>query len=200
MPNFIQALTLLHANDSINLERLEMIGDSLLKFIASAHVFTHFPLMHEGQLTAIRTRLICNKHLFQLGAKKGLPAYLAGCYFYPQTSYLPPGTQLGRNPQKVAGKNPHQEAHTNHTHSFLGDKSVADCVEALIGGYFVSGGIDGALRLMEWVGLKAPTSAKEVSVPYKPLRELPNAIPKYPSGPQGLLASTRELYKILGYE
>lgn len=40
-------------------------------------------------------------------------------------------------------------------HRWLGSKTIADCVEALIGAYYVSGGLAAALYVMKWLGVDA---------------------------------------------
>ena len=39
------------------------------------------------------------------------------------------------------------------TQHSIPDKSIADCVEALIGAYLISSGAKGALRFMQWLGM-----------------------------------------------
>lgn len=38
-------------------------------------------------------------------------------------------------------------------HRWMGSKTIADCVEALIGAYYVGGGLNAALHLMKWFGI-----------------------------------------------
>lgn len=38
-------------------------------------------------------------------------------------------------------------------HRWMGSKTIADCVEALIGAYYVGGGLDAALHFMKWCGI-----------------------------------------------
>ncbi|KAK7853798.1 endoribonuclease dicer like protein 3 [Quercus suber] len=40
-------------------------------------------------------------------------------------------------------------------HRWMSSKTIADCVEALIGAYYVGGGIIAALHLMKWLGIDA---------------------------------------------
>jgi dsRNA-specific ribonuclease len=50
----LQALTMSNANDGINLERLETVGDSFLKFSVTTHLFLSYPDVHEGKLSYLR--------------------------------------------------------------------------------------------------------------------------------------------------
>ncbi|KAL2236099.1 UNVERIFIED_CONTAM: Endoribonuclease Dicer 3a [Sesamum indicum] len=40
-------------------------------------------------------------------------------------------------------------------HRWMGSKTISDCVEALIGAYYVGGGLTAALSLMKWLGVEA---------------------------------------------
>jgi ribonuclease-3 len=55
-------------------ERLEFLGDAVLDFVAGAWLYKHFPEMAEGELTRMRSALVCTEQLaefaraFNLGA------------------------------------------------------------------------------------------------------------------------------------
>lgn len=49
------------------MERLELLGDSVLKYAVSAHLFMTFLNKHEGQLSSRRQETICNATLYRLG-------------------------------------------------------------------------------------------------------------------------------------
>lgn len=40
-------------------------------------------------------------------------------------------------------------------HRWMGSKTIADCAEALIGAYYVGGGLIAALYMMKWLGIDA---------------------------------------------
>lgn len=40
-------------------------------------------------------------------------------------------------------------------HRWMSSKTISDCVEALIGAYYVGGGLVAAVQLMKWLGLDA---------------------------------------------
>ena len=54
----LQAFTPKGANARYDLERLEFLGDSFLKFSTGEALFCHFPRHHEGKLTTQRMLLI----------------------------------------------------------------------------------------------------------------------------------------------
>jgi ribonuclease-3 len=44
-------------------ERLEFLGDAILDFVAGAWLYNHFPEMAEGELTRLRSALVCTEQL-----------------------------------------------------------------------------------------------------------------------------------------
>lgn len=54
----LQALTMSNANDGLNLERLETIGDSFLKYAITTYLFCTFENIHEGKLSHLRSRQV----------------------------------------------------------------------------------------------------------------------------------------------
>lgn len=57
-------------------ERLEFLGDAVLKLIASRYLYDRFPEYTEGELTKIRAILVSDKTLAHLAAKINLGKYL----------------------------------------------------------------------------------------------------------------------------
>lgn len=56
----LQALTMSNANDGINLERLETIGDSFLKYAITNYLYCTYDNVHEGKLSHIRSKQVNN--------------------------------------------------------------------------------------------------------------------------------------------
>lgn len=54
----LQALTMSNANDGINLERLETIGDSFLKFAITTYLYCTYDAVHEGKLSHLRSKQV----------------------------------------------------------------------------------------------------------------------------------------------
>ena len=44
-------------------ERLEYLGDAILEFVISEHLFTNYPDMEEGDMTKERSKLVCTEAL-----------------------------------------------------------------------------------------------------------------------------------------
>ena len=162
----LQALTPKGAKDSINLERLETLGDSFLKLSTSVFLFCDRPVDHEGKLTSSRARRVENFNLYQLANQRNITdlvfstAFEArqmwtppGFAFQEDTAFKPAGTENGNGTGDVLlNQVTDRERHYNYHR--VSDKGVADCVESLIGAYLVSGGIEAALRFLKWVGIK----------------------------------------------
>uniref|UniRef100_A0AC35TIS6 Endoribonuclease Dcr-1 n=1 Tax=Rhabditophanes sp. KR3021 TaxID=114890 RepID=A0AC35TIS6_9BILA len=100
----LQALTSSSANDGFNLERLETIGDSFLKFSVTDYLYHENDKMHEGNLSIYRSREVSNLKLYILGKKKCIPNLMITTKFEPQVNWLPPGyiTSDGFKPDFVA--------------------------------------------------------------------------------------------------
>ncbi|KER29170.1 hypothetical protein T265_13440, partial [Opisthorchis viverrini] len=214
--NVLQALTMSCSNDFINLERMETIGDSFLKFVATVHLYLTYPNAHEGKLSHMRSRVVCNSNLYRLGRAKNLQDRMIACKFGPYENWVPPGYVVRHDPRLVT-KTDHNSLQSPTRQSnkevnlniwstdtlmddevLLGmkvyteeikpidnfavsqwdpnspevvktqksvdhclvtiqqaipDKSIADCVEALIGCYLTARGERSALRLMRWFGI-----------------------------------------------
>jgi len=57
-------------------ERLEFLGDAVLKLLASRYLYNRFPEYPEGELTKIRAILVSDNTLAQIAAKINLDKYL----------------------------------------------------------------------------------------------------------------------------
>lgn len=89
--SLLEAFTTVKALEAVNLERLELLGDSLLKFASSLVVFaTSPPTTDEGLLTYARVAYISNSNLHRIAVRYGLFRYLAACAFKPDAMYTPP--------------------------------------------------------------------------------------------------------------
>ncbi|KAI5731860.1 hypothetical protein M8J77_017466 [Diaphorina citri] len=192
----LQALTMSNANDGINLERLETIGDSFLKYAITIFLYCTYPNVHEGKLSHLRSKQVSNYNLFKLGKQKVFGESMIATKFEPRDNWLPPGYFVPKyletalieagfpaslwnclslpnlkelSPEKVleiikqkcvdldctVDMNVQSVVPYNLvTQHSIPDKSIADCVEALIGAYLIECGPRGALLFMSWLGLK----------------------------------------------
>ncbi|KAG8181475.1 hypothetical protein JTE90_016563 [Oedothorax gibbosus] len=165
----LQALTAKSAGDEFNLERLEMIGDSFLKYVMSVKTYIKYTDFHEGWLTKFRSSLIQNLYLYQKATKKNLGQFLTVTGFDSKNNWLPPcyfaedkidenilikKTQNNQQVEKVFENLSNPNPSVYYTKHVISDKCIADSVEALIGLYLLTCGYQGALRFMQWFGLK----------------------------------------------
>ena len=169
----LEALTPRSANDAINLERLETLGDSFLKLSTSVHLFCVRPSASEGRLSAARARRVGNSNLFSLARQKGITEKILSRSFEPTQLWVPPCFSFNENDPNLAQhplcSTPPQsggdlsavcterrlsEVRKLYQSHRVTDKGVADCVESLLGAYLVSGGIEAGLKFMKWVGIK----------------------------------------------
>ncbi|TKY74840.1 Endoribonuclease Dicer-like 3 [Spatholobus suberectus] len=164
----LEALTTLRCSENFSMERLELLGDSVLKYVVSCHLFLKYPKKHEGQLSAGRSQAVCNSTLLRLGTDRKLQGYIRDSAFEPrrwvapgQLSIYAVGCGCGfetlevplefhtEDPKVVVGK------FCDKGHRWMCSKTIADCVEALIGAYYVGGGLFASLSVMKWLGIGA---------------------------------------------
>ncbi|XXG48939.1 hypothetical protein AAC387_Pa02g3257 [Persea americana] len=148
----LEALTTLRCCEDFSLERLELLGDSVLKYVVSCHLFLKFPQKHEGQLTTRRSWAVCNSTLHKLGTERKL-----------QVSIHPVPCKCGVDTFEVPLQSTYETEETSivigkacdRGHRWMCSKTVADCVEALIGACYVGGGLVAALQVMRWLQIDA---------------------------------------------
>lgn len=166
----LEALTTLRCCESFSMERLELLGDSVLKYVTSCHLFLKYPKKHEGQLSGQRSSAVCNANLHKLGTERKLQGYIRDGAFDPRR-WAAPGQHTLRpvpckcgvdtlevpleskfqteDPKVIVGKS------CDKGHRWMGSKTVADCVEALVGAYYVGGGLAAAIYMMKWLSMDA---------------------------------------------
>ena len=101
---------------SINNERLEFLGDSVLGYVMSSELFRCFPDATEGELTRGRAMLVRGETLAELALQMDLGEYL----------------QLGPGELKSGG--------------FRRKSILSDAMEAIIGAIYIDGGLEPARR------------------------------------------------------
>ncbi|KAK1429456.1 hypothetical protein QVD17_11665 [Tagetes erecta] len=174
----LEAITTLRCNESFSMERLELLGDSVLKYTVSCDLYLRYPKKHEGQLASGRSWQVSNSTLYNLGIGHQLQGYIRDIAFDP-TRWTAPG-QLPFRPcpcdhgvetiEVPIDAKYHTDEPTILTgkccdrgHRWLGSKTISDCVEALIGAYFVDGGLPGALHCMKWLGISCELDPSRVN-------------------------------------
>lgn len=87
--DLLAALTCVSSADVFNGERLEVLGDSFLKFSTSVFLVKNHPEWHEGFLTTCKGRMVSNRNLFYLGQHL-VGGKLKVLAFDPKSSWMPP--------------------------------------------------------------------------------------------------------------
>ncbi|CAM0884261.1 unnamed protein product [Alopecurus aequalis] len=166
----LEAITSLRCSEDFSMERLELLGDSVLKYAISCHLFLKFPDKDEGELTSSRTDIISNAALYGLGIEHKIQGYIRDAAFDPRR-WLAPG-QLSIHPVPCICSLDSEvvtqdiDAVDNKPivkigqmcdkgHRWMCSKTISDCVEALIGAYYVGGGLRAALAVLKWLGVDA---------------------------------------------
>jgi ribonuclease-3 len=66
-----------HKNENLSSnERLEFLGDTVLEFLTSKFLYENFPSLPEGQLTNIRSNIVCTSSLAAVAKKFNLGEHL----------------------------------------------------------------------------------------------------------------------------
>ncbi|KAH9422166.1 Endoribonuclease Dicer [Dermatophagoides pteronyssinus] len=141
----LQAITMSNSSDGINLERLETVGDSFLKYSITAFLFCMCPELNEGKLSFLRSRQISNINLHRLGQRINLGELMIASKFEPVDNWCPPSYQALDNVEQESNDNvktttSNKVPYNLLTQHSIPNKSIADCVEALIGTYLISSG------------------------------------------------------------
>ncbi|KAJ2851363.1 Dicer-like protein 1 [Coemansia brasiliensis] len=84
-----QAITATSSASDVNYERLETLGDSVLKFITSVEMFVKYPDAHEGILSFQRKQIISNSNLCDLSLQLNLPPYIISTIFSRRDVRMP---------------------------------------------------------------------------------------------------------------
>ncbi len=95
-------------------ERLEFLGDAVLEFIVSDFLYKNFKNQPEGNLTALRAKIVCTTSLSQLAKRLNLGSFL----------------RLSKGEAKSGGRQ-----NTN---------ILADLIEAIIGAIYLDQGLSAA--------------------------------------------------------
>lgn len=119
----VEALSATSANSSVNYQRLELIGDSALKFVVAIQLFATKTKWHEGYLSAARDCIVANSRLARAALDEGLDKYIITEPFSPRKWRASLVDDLIRNDHVSARK--------------ISTKILADVVEALIGAALV---------------------------------------------------------------
>ncbi|MCL1995665.1 MAG: ribonuclease III [Defluviitaleaceae bacterium] len=105
-------------NNLKNNERLEFLGDAVLQIVVSEYLYHTFPKMREGDLTKLRSSVVCEPTLATAARDLGIAPLLV----------------LGRGEEQAGGRDR--------------DSILGDTLEAIIGAIFLDGGLDPAKKFV----------------------------------------------------
>eukprot|EP00750_Incisomonas_marina_P011225 INCI16356.4.p1 GENE.INCI16356.4~~INCI16356.4.p1 ORF type:complete len:1000 (-),score=146.63 INCI16356.4:1225-4224(-) len=147
----------LDAGGNETYEVLEVLGDSVLKFLSTLTIFSKHPDAGEGFMSSLRMRFINNQYLFRCGVAAGLPSLVRFRHF----NHVAPGSRAQAAPGSprinLSGNlqrgNSTESADPRPSASELDvpAKVIADVVEAIVGAAFLDGGLRGAAALLKYL-------------------------------------------------
>jgi len=100
-------------------ERLEFLGDSVLGLVVNTYLYRHYPRLEEGDLTKMKSKLVCGEHLARVAGRFELGEHIL----------------MSRGEAATGGR---------RRASIL-----ADAVEAVIGAVYLDGGLAAATDVLD---------------------------------------------------
>ncbi|KDQ59634.1 hypothetical protein JAAARDRAFT_77685 [Jaapia argillacea MUCL 33604] len=144
LDRLVEAFTLPSANAGFSNQRLETLGDSVLKLSTVVHLFNRFPHRHEGQLDILRRNSVSNRTLLARAKENGLEHFLTG-----ETQSFRTWRYVVSEEEKAVA----ESTLSRYAQRRFPRRSLQDCMEATLGASFLSGGIDMALKAGTALGL-----------------------------------------------
>lgn len=105
-------------NKSENYERLEFLGDAVLELISSEFFFLNYTDWKEGQLTRVRSSMVCEPALAFCAREIGIQNYI----------------RLGRGEEATGGRER--------------DSIISDVMESMLGAIYLDGGLEHAQKFV----------------------------------------------------
>ena len=81
-----ESLTHSSANRKVNYENLEFLGDAVLRLIASDFIKNKYPNMQVGERSELRSHLVSDQWLEEVGTKINIKSVLIICLLYTSPS------------------------------------------------------------------------------------------------------------------
>lgn len=139
----VQAITLPSTNAGFNNQRLETFGDAVLKLCAVVYLYNKYPHRHEGQLDSMKRTSIANRTLLARALEHSLERYLT-----PETQSMRMWRYVAASEDDLFALRPRRTALRQYPR-----RSLQDCMEAILGASFATGGVEMALRAGTALGL-----------------------------------------------
>ena len=110
-------------------ERLEFLGDSILGYVTADYLYRHIPELPEGEMTKLRSELVCEASLHKTACSLGISDYM----------------KLGRGEEQTGGRGR--------------VSVLADMVEAIIAAIYIDSGLDEARKFIyRFILIRAETA------------------------------------------
>ncbi|OQO09415.1 hypothetical protein B0A48_04813 [Cryoendolithus antarcticus] len=131
-----------------NYERLEFMGDCFLKTATTISTFIQNPNDNEFEFHVRRMLMLCNKNLLTVARDLKLYEYIRSQAFSRRMWY-PEGMKLLEGKGAKQTEEIEAEVHNSSKHN-LGEKTIADVCEALIGAAFMTHNKPGEWHPDQW--------------------------------------------------
>ncbi|KAI0347065.1 ribonuclease III [Trametopsis cervina] len=188
--HLLAALSPPMANVEYNYERLELLGDAYLKYLVSAYLYATMPGKREGPLNHVRGQVVSNKALHAGALNCALPQYIQSKSLSIKVwqPHVDKSSRTGGN--SLTDARVHHAEGADSTCSqqgkggkrkkqlddlsiqWLGDKTVADVVEAILGAALISGGYDLAFNVAKVLHIDIPKVHQWLDIPRLGLPEV----------------------------
>ncbi|KAF8809234.1 P-loop containing nucleoside triphosphate hydrolase protein [Phlegmacium glaucopus] len=147
------AITAPAAGERLNYQRMETLGDTVLKFITGVQLLGEYPLWHEGYLSKQKDHTVSNVRLAKKNIEKGLYRWIIRDNMlvkkwkpkYSTVEEPPLGNmtsvmeEISIDDSSIAKKRKKKNKQNNKSQQ-LSTKVLADVVESLIGAAYLHGG------------------------------------------------------------
>ncbi|GJE84689.1 ribonuclease III [Phanerochaete sordida] len=160
--DLLQAVTPVSANVEKDYERLELLGDTILKDILSTYFFVTMPTKREGALNAARSLAVSNRTLHEHAMTAGLTPWIQSKpmvvkLWAPYILHQDDAEKKGaEDPPDSRRRGKQQRLQDEQGVQWIGDKTVADVVEAIVGAAFRHGGMGNVLLVMKRLNFNLP--------------------------------------------
>ncbi|KAG6907451.1 hypothetical protein DXG01_008835 [Tephrocybe rancida] len=138
----VEALTLPSADSGYSNQRMETLGDEVLKLCTSVHLYNKFPHRHEGQLSILRQSSVSNRFLLSRAKDIGLEAYVTSEHLSVHSWRYTESLDKSLDPSSERS-----------ALRLYPRRSLQDCMEAILGASFLTGGIPMVLHTGTSLGL-----------------------------------------------